>query len=53
MDPTSNLFVLCTNVKVHFIIIHSRWSLALIFMKEMVAAKFLGKRTSQCKIYFD
>ena len=33
-DLTSKFFVLCTDVKVYYIIIHSGWSLARIFMKE-------------------
>ena len=33
VDLTSNFFVLCTSVKVIYIIIHSGWSLALIFIK--------------------
>ena len=35
VDLTSNFFDLRTNMKV-YIIIHSRWSLACIFMKERV-----------------
>ena len=39
VDLTSNFFVLCTNVKA-YIIIHSGWSLACIFMKEEVHISF-------------
>ena len=34
VDLTSNFFVLCTNMNFIYIIIHSGWSLAWIFMKE-------------------
>ena len=40
-DLTSNFFVLCTNMKVTNIIIHSGWSLASIFMKERVKADYI------------
>ena len=36
VDMTTNSFVLCTNVQVYLIIIHSGWCLAWIFMKERV-----------------
>ena len=36
VDLISHFFVLCTNVKFICIIIHSGWSLALIFMNERV-----------------
>ena len=36
MNLTGNFLVLCTNMKVIYIIIHRGWSLACKFMKERV-----------------